>query len=63
MSAGQEFERDVTRTIGAVYLRRPDLIDRVSHDELRRMAAEEVMKGRRRMEIPAAFRDAFAGDR
>lgn len=59
MTADHDVERDVTRLIGLLYLRHPDLIDRVSYDELRRLAAEALRLDRNRLEIPQAFRDAF----
>ena len=59
MSDDRDSEREVTRLMGVLYLGSPDLVRRVSHDELRRMAAEVLATIRRRNEIPAVFREAF----
>lgn len=49
---------EITRTIGLLFLRHPELVDRVSYDELRRMAAER--KASRRDPVPTPFLVAFA---
>jgi hypothetical protein len=54
MIEDRDFERDVTRVIGLVMLQRPDLAERYSTGELRRIAAEVY-----RRPIPRAFREAF----
>ncbi len=50
---------EVTRIVGLLLLRHPDLAERVPVEELRRMAAQELAAVRRRPPVPAAFRRAF----
>jgi len=49
-----DFELEVTRVVGLVMFRRPDLAERYSTHELRRIAPEIY-----RRPIPRAFREAF----
>lgn len=51
-------EREITQVIGSLFLRYPEVAQRVSYDELRRLAAETRAAALHR--IPEAFLRAFA---
>lgn len=49
----------VTRVIALATLLRPDLANRGTREDQRRIAAECLLRARRDQAIPRAFRDAF----